>query len=853
MKRRGFGVASALRWSLLPLLAAAWLFGGAVPARAVPAAPAATEVRQPDGRKITIHLRGDEFFSWHEDERGYVIKRDVRDGFWKYAVPKPDAAGFDAIEDAEVGVADPAALKLKPHDLPRPEVLREHRRRTRPEGSVPGARTAPASDAGGTAAPPAEPAPPRVPVSGTTTVKNIVILAAFSDHWSGGTVMSSKGRTNTTEYTNLFNQIGHTADGAVGSVKDYYKEVSYNKLTVDTVVTGWVQLPNNEAFYGAGNPDANPRQMVADAISAADTAGFDFSQGDSDGDSWVDSLTIIHSGHGEEVAGNPSNCIWSHQWAMSSTVTVDGVKMRSYHTEPALRGTTASTSIVRIGVISHEMGHFFGLPDLYDYSNTTYGVGDWGLMAGGSWNGSDGKSPAHFCAWSKYKLGFATPAIIHAKGSLSLPRVEDNASVHMYVDGTGNAEYFLVENRAKLGFDNASEIYPGIVIYHVDGKSANNDLGTWAHPAVKIEEGDGDNSLGAKTAGSEAGDVWTSTNGLAGGFRDQTGDQDSNAMLYQLGHAYNRSDNSAYYSYLRLSNFSAAGATMTYDVTTLKPTVADGSSGTGDYTVAWGACTNATKYEIQEGSAVTLTSFSDGAESETATYGDWALLGDARRTNGGARTGSYSYMMQYYDSGTGRFYSSVQGMTMRDPFTVKSSTAITFYYKSKFATGSGYLKAQVSKDGGSTWLTLGTLSGYQDSWTLVTYNYASLNALGVNVDDQCIVRFIADFEEGLGWSTWPSYGYAIDDFQIANMEMASYGNWSTLDNNVGTNSYYVSGKGNGTYAYQVQAYANGAWQGYSSVGAVTVVPTLSEWGIIAMSLVMFGGVLVLRRRRAERA
>jgi len=28
-----------------------------------------------------------------------------------------------------------------------------------------------------------------------------------------------------------------------------------------------------------------------------------------------------------------------------------------------------------------------------------------------------------------------------------------------------------------------------------------------------------------------------------------------------------------------------------------------------------------------------------------------------------------------------------------------------------------------------------------------------------------------------------------------------------------------------------------------------VVPTLSEWGIIGMALVMFGGVLVLRRRR----
>jgi len=31
-----------------------------------------------------------------------------------------------------------------------------------------------------------------------------------------------------------------------------------------------------------------------------------------------------------------------------------------------------------------------------------------------------------------------------------------------------------------------------------------------------------------------------------------------------------------------------------------------------------------------------------------------------------------------------------------------------------------------------------------------------------------------------------------------------------------------------------------------------VVPTLSEWGIIGMSLVMFGGVLVLRRRAASR-
>ena len=36
-------------------------------------------------------------------------------------------------------------------------------------------------------------------------------------------------------------------------------------------------------------------------------------------------------------------------------------------------------------------------------------------------------------------------------------------------------------------------------------------------------------------------------------------------------------------------------------------------------------------------------------------------------------------------------------------------------------------------------------------------------------------------------------------------------------------------------------------------GFCAYVPTLSEWGILGTALVMFGGVLYLRRRRAERA
>ncbi len=42
------------------------------------------------------------------------------------------------------------------------------------------------------------------------------------------------------------------------------------------------------------------------------------------------------------------------------------------------------------GVFAHEMGHAaFGLPDLYDTDNSSEGLGNWSLMAGGSWNGPE--------------------------------------------------------------------------------------------------------------------------------------------------------------------------------------------------------------------------------------------------------------------------------------------------------------------------------------------------------------------------------------------------------------------------------------------------------------------------------
>ena len=840
--------------SLVFLLAGVLFFWLPHPAGAVPACPDGTKVKQPDGSVFVLQLRGDEYFSWTETADGYAVLMDPADGYWKYAQPVEGQAAFAIVPGARVGSADPSAYGLsRPVRLD--AAVLDAEIRTRRLGTQAAPAALPVPEALPLQTPDPEEPPPQppqlIPVSGTKTIRNVVLLASFSNHWNsaGGTVNASYGRVAVSEYSNLFNQVSHTSDGAVGSVRDYYKEVSYNKLTVVSPVSVWVKLPQSEAYYGADgtSKDTNWLQMIGDAITAADAAGFDFSQGDSDGDGWVDGLTVIHSGFGQEASGSLSTCIWSKQGELASYVTKDGVKMKRCHTEPALR-SSSGTAIIRIGTICHEMGHFFGLPDLYDYSPLTDGIGDWGIMGYGSWNGTDGRRPAHFCAYSKYMLGFVKPAFTHSAAGATLARVEDNAAVLLLRDGMTNGEYFLVENRANTGFDNdTASIYPGLLISHVDSKSADNDLNTWAHPLVKIEEADGDNTLGTIEVStdimSEAGDVWTSSSGLAGGFRDQTGNTTANAMMYQSGY-YTRSDNASYYSYLRLTNFSAAANVMSVDIQTLKTTLTNQTVFSTGYFVSWPACSQASQYEIQEGLGTVATSFSDGAESEDAMYENWYLSGNAGRSSAGMNSGANSYLFRRYSYSANSWYSPVQTLTLQKPFVVGSGVAISFYLMSHLYGDCGDLKCQISKDSGETWYTLGSYNGYINTWTQYAYNYASLTALGITSGDSCVIRFVLNTEYTLGWSGFPEVGVAVDDIAISGVAIGGYGGWVMLANNVTATSYAVPARTNGVYAYRVRAYANSAWQGYGTVGETTVVlpwvmlsltgPLMAEAGAVAV-------------------
>jgi len=268
------------------------------------------------------------------------------------------------------------------------------------------------------------------------------------------------------------------------SVRNYYREVSYNTIDIVTVnlpgTLGWFLMPSTYAFYVAGNfgfgayPN-NAQRLTEDAVAAADPV-VNFANYDNNGDGSVDALCIVHAGPGAEFTGIP-NQIWSHKWNTSVPQAVDGVNVFDYAMMPEywlVPGDMTS------GVFDHELGHVFGAPDLYDTDFSSNGVGSWCLMSYGAWNGPGnlGSDPAHPCAWIRQLFGFVTPTNVTVDlPGQSIPSVESTAVSSVYRLWQGGAvgpEYFLVENRQQTGFDTWLP-GNGILIWHIDETQPNND------------------------------------------------------------------------------------------------------------------------------------------------------------------------------------------------------------------------------------------------------------------------------------------------------------------------------------------------------------------------------------------
>lgn len=258
-----------------------------------------------------------------------------------------------------------------------------------------------------------------------------------------------------------------------GSVTHYYLENSYGVLHIGTLILpsefGWLTSSEDASFYTAGGDNGlgtypnNAQRLVEEAVDLADPM-VDFSLYDNDNNNYVDGLIIVHAGRGAEYSMNEDD-IWSHKWGISPR-NKDGVFVSTYTIMPEYFTLAGDMTC---GVFVHELGHVFGLPDLYDRDYSSRGLGKWSVMASGSWNGINGSSPAHFDAWSKIQLGFATALnVTSTMMGASIPRVETNPVIYrLWTNGLPGTEYFLVENRQKTGYDSYLP-GSGLLIYHID-------------------------------------------------------------------------------------------------------------------------------------------------------------------------------------------------------------------------------------------------------------------------------------------------------------------------------------------------------------------------------------------------
>ena len=342
---------------------------------------------------------------------------------------------------------------------------------------------------------------------------------------------------------------------AVGTIPDFYHEISGGRVILAGTTFDWKRVVLTPSQVTAGESglggDAKVGEFIVRIIEGLDDGSVDWGRFDSDGpdgipnsgddDGYVDVLAVMHPTPGGECYDpDQADRIWSHRWNLFSAAHFESgswvqavktdvgyatstpavpssanpsfpfIRILDYPIQPVKNcaGTLPNT----IGVFAHELGHGFGLPDLYGVDSSQNGIGNWGLMGTGSWgcDGSSAQRPCHMSAWSKAFLGWADVQTLPAGtdlGTLTLPPVETTGKIFRIDAEDGSGEYFLLENRQAVGFE--QNLYqPGLLVWHVDPQyiadhwySINSDGN---HPGVWLRQSDGRNDL--NRAGGGRGD-----------------------------------------------------------------------------------------------------------------------------------------------------------------------------------------------------------------------------------------------------------------------------------------------------------------------------------------------------------
>ncbi|NLF43386.1 MAG: M6 family metalloprotease domain-containing protein, partial [Bacteroidales bacterium] len=373
-----------------------------------------TVVKDPDGMELKIFSTGDEYFSFLHDENDYTIIQG-NDGYYYYAIQQGEniiASNYRVRNTNPFLTNIQAGVRISSEEY---KSRRDAFWKDAPENTSKSVHEG--------------------------TMVNLVVYIRFADD---------------TEYVLPRSTYDARFNGSdQQSIKDYFQEVSYNNLTIQSYHYPESEMSVNISYqdqytrdyYRPYNETTNPigyqggnsgsqridreHTLLQNAVNAISSAIPSNLVIDANNDGKVDNVCFIIRGNAEGWA----DLLWAHRWVLySKTVNINGKRVYDYTFQPENQ-TTVKT-------LAHEMFHTLGAPDLYHYSYDGLNpAGDWDLMQSGF---------GHMGAYMKWKYAgqkwVTSIPVISAPGTYTLNPISSSSQNAFRINSPNSStEYFVVE------------------------------------------------------------------------------------------------------------------------------------------------------------------------------------------------------------------------------------------------------------------------------------------------------------------------------------------------------------------------------------------------------------------------
>jgi M6 family metalloprotease-like protein len=439
---------------------------------------------QENGPDVQLIVQGDEFYARYETVGGYTAVYDEMLGLYCYA----------SLSDGEFVSTGLSIAKPPPDGLP--QHLKE-------DGDI---RNNKFNERFRISRPPHLAATPIVETFGPNKgllegrqinkgiVRGLTVLVNFQDIQTSVTAE---------EVSDFLNGDNYTTNGNYCSVREYYRLMSSGKLDFQNIVVGPITLSQKRGYY-------INTLLAKEALNQVVDLGIDLAQFDSKNEGILDAVSFLYAG---EVVYK--DYLWPHNFYLDWRHA--GYRTNLYQISALGR----KSSDLTIGTFCHESGHMLcRFPDLYDYGGRdgdfeqSAGIGVHCLMGAGNHN-DRGRTPSPICAYLRFLADWCPEIVLLNKPAVVEAHHGAYDTVFRYRLWRKN-EYFLVENRSRLGLDSACPA-DGLAVYHCDILGSNeHQTGLAArHYQCAVLQADGRYDLETNANRGDAGDFFTMTAGTA--------------------------------------------------------------------------------------------------------------------------------------------------------------------------------------------------------------------------------------------------------------------------------------------------------------------------------------------------